>query len=98
MTSNHPERLDAALVRPGRIDVKLELGYADDGQVAEMFMRFFPERGLAGAREYVRVVRSSGAADVAMAEVQRYAFQVSVEELALTFVQVLLKNSCRHFC
>lgn len=27
MTTNHPERLDPALIRPGRIDIKLELGY-----------------------------------------------------------------------
>ena len=27
MTSNHPEQLDPALIRPGRIDKKLMLGY-----------------------------------------------------------------------
>ena len=29
MTSNHPEKLDPALIRPGRVNLKLYLGYAD---------------------------------------------------------------------
>jgi chaperone BCS1 len=29
MTTNHAERLDAALIRLGRVDMKLELGYTN---------------------------------------------------------------------
>ena len=29
MTTNHIEKLDSALIRPGRIDLRLELNYAD---------------------------------------------------------------------
>lgn len=42
MTTNHPEKLDPALIRPGRADVKYELGAPDLGQVCRMFSRFFP--------------------------------------------------------
>lgn len=37
MTTNHPEVLDSALVRPGRIDVKVDFGYADRGLIVDMF-------------------------------------------------------------
>jgi chaperone BCS1 len=41
MTTNHVERLDAALVRPGRVDVRVEIGYATPEVVAEMGERFY---------------------------------------------------------
>ncbi len=47
MTSNHPETLDKALIRPGRIDVLAYLGYADKKQIVEMYEGYmdkkFPE-------------------------------------------------------
>jgi Cdc6-like AAA superfamily ATPase len=37
MTSNHPETLDAALIRPGRIDVHVTFDYAPRDLLAEMY-------------------------------------------------------------
>ncbi|KAI9206636.1 uncharacterized protein BJ171DRAFT_566514 [Polychytrium aggregatum] len=37
MTSNHPEVLDPALIRPGRIDLHLELGYCTRYQLLQMY-------------------------------------------------------------
>lgn len=42
MTTNHKEKLDAALIRPGRADMHVEFGYATPHQAARMFCRFFP--------------------------------------------------------
>jgi ATP-dependent 26S proteasome regulatory subunit len=42
MTTNHIDRLDPALIRPGRVDVKELIGEADEGQVYSMFKRFYP--------------------------------------------------------
>ncbi len=42
-TTNHPQRLDPALVRPGRIDRKVEIGLADSDQIRRIFRRFFPQ-------------------------------------------------------
>ncbi|MEX2026900.1 MAG: AAA family ATPase, partial [Pirellulaceae bacterium] len=42
-TTNHIERLDPALIRPGRIDKKLEISYADRDQLRRIFRRFFPQ-------------------------------------------------------
>jgi chaperone BCS1 len=41
-TTNHPEKLDPALIRPGRIDRRVEIGLADREQLARMFRRFYP--------------------------------------------------------
>jgi mitochondrial chaperone BCS1 len=45
MTTNHLERLDAALIRPGRADVKLWFGNATPDQARRFFERFFPQHG-----------------------------------------------------
>lgn len=41
MTTNHVERLDAALIRPGRVDVSVRLGEADEVQIGDMWDRFY---------------------------------------------------------
>ena len=41
MTSNYPEKLDKALIRPGRVDINLKLYYCDHNLVADMYKGFF---------------------------------------------------------
>ncbi|KAH9204471.1 hypothetical protein DL95DRAFT_398457, partial [Leptodontidium sp. 2 PMI_412] len=41
MTTNHTDRLDAALIRPGRVDMKLELGYTNQDINARLFCALF---------------------------------------------------------
>ena len=48
MTTNYPEKLDSALVRPGRCDVKVEMKRASRNQMKRLFLRFFP---LSNAKE-----------------------------------------------
>lgn len=43
MTTNHIEKLDAALIRPGRVDYKAELGNANYEQVYNLYSRFNPD-------------------------------------------------------
>lgn len=43
MTTNHKERLDPALLRPGRADVHVKLNLASEQQIKELFERFFPD-------------------------------------------------------
>ncbi|CBQ68803.1 related to BCS1-mitochondrial protein of the AAA family of ATPases [Sporisorium reilianum SRZ2] len=41
MTTNHIEKLDPALIRPGRVDLIAELGDAEREQVQELMTRFY---------------------------------------------------------
>ncbi|KAF9396117.1 hypothetical protein BGX21_009662 [Mortierella sp. AD011] len=44
MTTNHLERLDEALIRPGRVDVRARFGKATQSQAEELFIKFYPHR------------------------------------------------------
>ena len=42
MTTNHPEKLDPALIRPGRVDYVLKVGNPQDTEIQKMIDRFAP--------------------------------------------------------
>jgi len=44
ITTNYPERLDAALIRPGRIDVKLKFQRCTNQCLVQMYEHFFNDR------------------------------------------------------
>ncbi len=44
LTTNHREQLDAALIRPGRIDVEFKLDLASREQIATMLLRFHADK------------------------------------------------------
>jgi mitochondrial chaperone BCS1 len=67
LTTNHRERLDPALIRPGRCDRVFELGYLTAETCAKMFLCFFPEPELA-----VSVSQKLGRYQVAPAAWQNY--------------------------
>jgi len=46
LTTNHPDRLDSALIRPGRVDRKIELGHASSDQARRLFLWFYQGCGL----------------------------------------------------
>ena len=78
MTTNHKDRLDAALVRPGRADVHLELGRVSAPTARRLFERFFPgEAALACAFE-----RALGDRRVSPAQVQGWLLAHSTDAAA----------------
>jgi len=46
ITSNHPEILDKAFIRPGRIDIMLEVGYCDILMCQEMAKHFYKDTNI----------------------------------------------------
>lgn len=43
MTTNHVDRLDDALIRPGRVDMAVRLGFATEWQMGMLWDRFYAE-------------------------------------------------------
>lgn len=62
-------RLDPALIRPGRVDIKQMIDNATEYQLRLMFQRFYPEQPAAMAMEFAAAVLSHGR-KVSMAQVQ----------------------------
>ncbi|EON65329.1 hypothetical protein W97_04567 [Coniosporium apollinis CBS 100218] len=62
LTTNHVERLDAALVRPGRIDMTVRLGEATESQIEALWDRFYADVDVdgEGRRRFMHRVQELG--------------------------------------
>jgi hypothetical protein len=74
MSTNHLEKLDPALVRPGRMDVQQYFGYAGRDEVAKLFRRFY------GADD-------TPPDDTSNQQRQKEEFQENLDQLAEQFAQ-----------
>ncbi|XP_071072227.1 mitochondrial chaperone BCS1 isoform X4 [Dasypus novemcinctus] len=71
MTTNHIDRLDPALVRPGRVDLKEYVGYCSRWQLTQMFQRFYPGQAPSLAESFAEhVLRTT--TQISPAQVQGY--------------------------
>ena len=70
MTTNYVERLDAALIRPGRVDVQQRIGLASKHQIYVMYNRFYPQN-VEDAKKFVEIL-DSVKAELSVAELQAY--------------------------
>lgn len=79
MTTNSPDSLDRAVVRPGRVDLVEHFGNADAGQVARLLSRWYDEPvhrrlvvnvGMVSPAEVVEACKRSDTADAAIANLR----------------------------
>jgi chaperone BCS1 len=77
LTTNCPDSLDPALVRPGRADVRIDFGLASIGQMQRLFSRFFPEASKTDAYDFAMGI---GDGKKSVAEVQGMLLQRFVDK------------------
>lgn len=77
ITSNHADTLDAALMRPGRIDKRFVLNHIGVQEVTTMFQTFFPQ---ACPHTFVKSIESE--LPLSPAEVQNRLLGLSEEQVA----------------
>jgi len=73
LTTNHIDRLDEALVRPGRVDMTVRLGEATEWQVEQLWDRFYKEQdpeGLLRAQFLEKLKECGGVGRVSTAALQ----------------------------
>ena len=68
MTTNHVDILPPALVRPGRVDLKIHVGLATRSQFKRMYLRFFPDEN-ERAEKFAEILERT---PMSMAEVQGF--------------------------
>lgn len=63
MTTNHPEKLDAALIRPGRIDLRIPFALPQEEEIEGLFIRMYTEANRANTKAKTSLVLDSSGVD-----------------------------------
>lgn len=77
MTTNHPENLDQALIRPGRVDMQVHIDHPGPDEKRAMFERFFPGHSELALR-FAQECGDRSAADIQNLFIQHQAEPVRV--------------------
>ncbi|ORC86848.1 putative ATP-dependent chaperone [Trypanosoma theileri] len=90
MTTNHVERLDDALIRPGRCDVKVEIGLLSPSQARQLYRKFFPHSTEAQQDQFASQIP---ARTLSVAQIQSHLFlHRDSAEAAITALPAFLQT------
>ena len=96
MTTNHPEILDHALIRPGRIDKRLNLGYMIAEDMYDMIEHYFECKLDQDAKNRVASLIKNGM-EMTAAELEQLAIEHETsEQLIMSLEQRETKDSSAH--
>ena len=74
MTTNYKDKLDNALIRPGRIDKVYTFDFMDKGQIMKMFLKYFPDKESEFKEFYGILVKKNLVKNITPAIMQEYFF------------------------
>merc|ERR1711871_1193707 len=86
MTTNHPERLDHALLRPGRVDQHIKFEYMKSKEIKEMFEKIIPEKL---HHEKETFVKKASRYKISPAQLQEFLFKHRDEDSILALIDKL---------
>ena len=72
LTTNYPERLDPALIRPGRVDIRQLIGYCSRQQALNLFLNFFPQASHLESNSFVENIFSEKNSEISPAQIQAH--------------------------
>jgi len=96
-TTNHIENLDPALIRPGRMDVKIRYNLASTKQVEQVFKRFYPAERFTLDEASMDELPSGRLAEAlpSTLKLQRYYTSEELDALAIDFAKLTVDEA---FC
>ena len=89
LTTNYKERLDSALIRPGRVDFQLHVDYCDHHQAKMLYERFYPSKSESNqnSQKFVDLLfhniterEPNTANEISAAQLQGYFMQYKFDE------------------
>ena len=103
LTTNYKERLDSALIRPGRVDFQLHIDYCDSNQAKLLYERFYPSTTEATKNNSQKFIDGLYGMDesqphkylqISAAQLQGYFMQYKFDEnIAITSLHELINQN-----